>query len=280
MNKIVQLTQDNVAVLLQWAESEGWNPGVDDAQAFFNADPRGYLGVVVGKEMVAAISVVRQSASFAFLGLYMCKPAFRGKGYGWAVWQAGMDRLQGCTVGLDGVVEQQGNYAKSGFTVAWRNQRFSGLVDSSLANHGIELRDFDQADFETVVAYDQSIGGVERRDFLTPWLSGTDTRKTLLAIMDSSLVGVVTIRQCVEGFKIGPLLADNTVIAEALLVAAAKKMSTGQVIVDVPDTNVVAIGLVESLGLRPVFETARMYRGVKPAFDHSRLFGITTLELG
>lgn len=280
MNKIVQLTQDQVALLLQWAESEGWNPGLDDVEAFYRADPAGYLGLEVDSKLVAAISVVRQSVSYGFLGLYICKPEARGQGYGWSVWQAGMELMHGRTVGLDGVVEQQSNYAKSGFNMAWRNRRFVGAVDLSLDDRNIELREFDQADLLAVVAYDQSIGGIERSDFLAHWLTGTDTRKTLLAIKDSKLCGVVTIRQCVEGFKIGPLLAEDTDVANALITGAAGKLSANEVIVDVPENNAEANRLVESIHLKPVFETARMYRGDSPVFDHKRLFGITTLELG
>ena len=80
MNQIVHLSQEKVALLLQWAEDEGWNPGLDDAVAFHAADPLGFFALEVGGEMVAAISVVKQDASHAFLGLYICKPEYRGKG--------------------------------------------------------------------------------------------------------------------------------------------------------------------------------------------------------
>lgn len=280
MNEIVQLTQDKVALLLRWAESEGWNPGLDDAKAFFSADPQGYLGLEISKELVAAISVVRQSDSQAFLGLYICQPGSRGKGHGWAVWQAGMDLMQGRTVGLDGVVEQQANYAKSGFAMAWRNRRFSGVIDYSQTHKGVEPRDYDAGDLQAVIAYDLSVGGVIRKEFLTHWLSGTNTRKTLVAYNDAKLCGVVTIRQCVEGFKIGPLLADDAAIANSLIIAAARKLSAKQIFIDVPETNEDANRLVELMNFQAVFETARMYCGDAPEFDHSRLFGIATLELG
>src|SRR6476469_513603 len=92
--------------LIDWAADEGWNPGLEDAAMFQAADPEGFIGAFVGNEMVAAISAVAYGSAFGFIGLYICRPDRRGKGYGKAVWNAGMKRLAGRTVGLDGVAEQ------------------------------------------------------------------------------------------------------------------------------------------------------------------------------
>ncbi len=69
---------------------------------------------------------------FGFLGFYIAAPEARGKGYGWATWQAAMERLAGRTVGLDGVVAQQENYRKSGFELLHRNVRYGGTVGVSV----------------------------------------------------------------------------------------------------------------------------------------------------
>ena len=51
-------------------------------------------------EPVASISVVRYDGAFGFLGFYIVRPKFRGLGYGWRIWQEGMDwsRRLGYTV--------------------------------------------------------------------------------------------------------------------------------------------------------------------------------------
>jgi hypothetical protein len=43
---------------------------------------------------------------------------------------------------------------------------------------------------------------------------------------------------------------------------------------------VAARALFERYGLKPVFETARMYRGPVPVLPLDRIYGITTFELG
>ena len=52
------------------------------------------------------------------------------------------------------------------------------------------------------------------------------------------------------------------------------------VFIDVPETNSQALALVNSYGMTMQFETARMYHGESVPFDHTRWFGVTTLELG
>ena len=49
---------------------------------------------------------------------------------------------------------------------------------------------------------------------------------------------------------------------------------------DVPAAHADAVTLAGSLGLRPDFETARMYRGPAPGGAAGRVWGVATLELG
>src|SRR5438270_5682326 len=121
--KIRQLTRAELGLALDWAAAEGWNPGLGDADCFLQADEGGFLGSFLAGRLVASISVVAYDPAFAFLGLYIVAPAFRGQGFGFALWKAALARLGTRVVGLDGVVAQQDNYARSGFRLAWRNQR-------------------------------------------------------------------------------------------------------------------------------------------------------------
>jgi hypothetical protein len=55
--------------IIDWAATEDWNPGLADADAFWAADPEGFLIGLLGEEPVSTISVVRYDDSFGFLGL-------------------------------------------------------------------------------------------------------------------------------------------------------------------------------------------------------------------
>src|SRR5262245_33432734 len=109
------MSRSEIDLAADWAAAEGWNPGLHDSTAFYAADPEAFLIALDGKTPVACISVTRYGADFGFLGFYIAHPSARGRGYGLEIWRAGMARLAGRTIGLDGVLAQQANYTKSGF---------------------------------------------------------------------------------------------------------------------------------------------------------------------
>jgi ribosomal protein S18 acetylase RimI-like enzyme len=264
--------------VLGWAAAEGWNPGLGDADAFLAADPEGFLIARVAGEPAASISVVRYGEDFGFLGLYIAAPAFRGRGIGWRVWQAGLARLDGRAVGLDGVVAQQDNYRRSGFVLSHRNIRYEGLaradmpLDARLARIGQGL-------LPSILAYDLPCFGAPRDAFLTRWVRGPG-REGYAVIEDGEVRGYGVIRACREGHKIGPLFADDAHTADLLFRALASGVKGDAVILDLPEPNDAALDLAESHELSPMFETARMVRGTGPALPLGRIFGITSFELG
>ncbi len=269
----------DVATMLDWARNEGWNPGIEDVDGFFSADPGGFFLGFEGDDPVGAISMVKYGDSFAFLGLYIVRPDHRGKGHGKAIWDAAMATVAGYTIGLDGVVAQQANYQKSGFEFAHNNLRRAGAWTGP-SRPAMQLDAPSSANLEEFVAYEADLFPAPRKFFLAEWLFGGSTRKTLCCRDAGKLRGYGTIRVCAEGYKIGPLFADTSDIAEALLIGLVAEMDARQVILDVPQTNKAAVALAEKYGLDTVFETARMYRGEAPRLAISRVFGITTFELG
>lgn len=265
--------------ILDWAAAEGWNPGLGDAWAFHAADPEGFLTGWLGDEPVAAISVVRYGERFAFLGLYICRPEFRGRGYGMAMWQAAMALVGTRTVGLDGVVTQQANYAKSGFVYAHRNVRYAGVIPVR-PEPSAEIV-LIQPDIEPEIElFDRAHFGFKREAFLRQWLSPGYWRDNFAFVEDGRVAGYGVIRDCREGAKIGPLFAESLPVARKLLLALAAQRPGRTIYLDLPEPNGAAVALAEGLGMKPQFETARMYKGPLPKLPLERIYGITTFELG
>lgn len=286
MIAVKTMNEAELGMLLDWAAVEGWNPGLDDAAAYYSADPEGFLMVLENEEPAACVSVVKQGEHHGFLGLYISAPKFRGKGYGWVAWQAGMDYLAGRSVGLDGVVEQQDNYRKSGFDLQYRNIRFTGPVDGLLNNAGAvadssrQFSAFAEQDLAELLALDRAVSGVNRDLFMQSWSAGSATRHTLVCRRGNALTGFGTIRECVNQYKLGPIVCDNETTALQLMCSLIKLVGAQSITLDVPEPHRQAMELATHGGLQPVFETARMYRGDPPPMDLNRLFGVATLELG
>jgi ribosomal protein S18 acetylase RimI-like enzyme len=273
------MSRDEVALAIEWAAREGWNPGLHDADTFRAADPQGFFVGTVEGEPVASISVVKYGPGFAFLGLYIVRPEWRGRGLGWVLWQHGMASAAGRQVGLDGVVAQQPNYRKSGFELAWRNVRYEGRGGTP-APDDARVVDLARAPFSAVCAYDNAYFPAERTAFLRAWLRQPDAAARGW-IEDGRLQGYGLVRRCRSGWKIGPLFAERERIAECLFLALCSGAGAAEpVYLDLPEANAAAVALAQRHHMRMVFETARMYTGRPPAVSMRGLYGVTTFELG
>ncbi|MCO4759088.1 MAG: GNAT family N-acetyltransferase [Oceanospirillaceae bacterium] len=275
--RTMQPHEVNMAV--EWAAAEGWNPGLHDAECYRVADPNGFLVGLLDDEPIAVISVIKYSAAFGFLGFYLVKPAYRGKGYGIQIWNAGLEYLKGANIGLDGVVEQQDNYKQSGFKLAYRNIRYEGLgggVDPD--NSGIVA--LSTLPFEAVESYDRPFLPANRAQFIQAWISQSDCH-ALGVMQDGKLAGYGVIRQCRSGYKIAPLYADTPALAEQLFLALKSRVSPSDLIyLDTPEQNQAAVSLAERHNMTVSFETARMYTQAIPALPVERLFGVASFEIG
>lgn len=265
---------------VDWAAGEGWNPGRHDAAAFHAADPEGFLLAELDGEPAGVISAVQGGTGLGFLGFYIVAPAFRGKGYGMALWRAAMARMEGRTVGLDGVVAQQENYAKSGFVLAHRNLRYGGWIQNRPEPQQTgAIKPADEVHFSRLLAYDGAHFGGKRPEFLRSWLAMPESRARV-SERDGELCGFGVVRRCLEGCKIGPLFAADEATAEALFIEFADFAAGGPLFIDPPEPNGAAVELARRHGLEPVFETARMYRGPAPTLPLRQIYGITSFELG
>lgn len=279
MSTVRTLTAAEAATAVDWAAAEGWNPGLSDLPCFLAQDPALFLAVEEGGGLASVISATRYGDDFGFIGFYIARPEVRGQGLGMMVWQAAMARLAGRLIGLDGVVAQQANYRKSGFSLAWNNIRFGGVPrPAGAVAPGVV--DAASVPFAALAALDRSVFPADREAFLRAWLAAPG-HVALAVVRDGAVAAFGVIRPAREGHKIGPLVAADRGTAEALVAALlARVPAGGPVFLDVAEPQRDAVALADGLGLAPVFETARMYTGPAPALRLDRLFGITTFELG
>ncbi len=277
--EIRTMTREEIDLAVEWAALEGWNPGLHDADCLYRADPKGFsIGLLNGKA-IGSISAVSYGDSYGFIGFYIVTPGCRGQGFGIQLWHDAMKRLSGRNIGLDGVLAQQENYKKSGFKLAHRNIRYQWCSDGKnrVAQDVVRLSEVPR---EELAVYDAKLFGLQRQRFLECWISRPQT--VALGIFQSGkLVGYGVLRECREGFKIGPLFADGPDIAEALFLSLTSDLAEGSaVFLDVPEVNSQGVRLAEKYNMTKVFETARMYTKEQPNVPLHQWFGVTTFELG
>lgn len=276
---IKTMTRDQLDMAVDWAAQEGWNPGLYDADSFYTTDPDGFFMGFLDDKPIACVSAVAYNQDFGFVGFYIVKPKYRGHGYGYKIWQHAINYLTTQNIGLDGVIEQQENYKKSGFKLAYSNIRHEGKSTKikSISKNIVKLN---KINFQELLSYDDQFFPVSRPQFLKPWIKQPES--TVLGyIKQDKLAGYGMIRKCRQGYKIGPLFADSKIIAKKLLAALINSLDKNQPFyLDVPEPNQQAVALAKKFKMKKVFGTARMYTQNEPKLPINQIFGVTTFELG
>jgi len=270
-----------VPLATDWAAEEGWNPGLHDAATFAAVDEDGFLVAELDGEPVGCLSAVRWNDHFGFLGFYIVRPQHRGRGFGLALWQRGLQRLDGAVVGLDGVVSQQENYRRSGFVPAHRSLRFAGPAAGWIGEHRdhATVVDASAVPFDALVPLDTRHAPAPRPRYLRAWLDQPGARARV-AVDAGDVVGLAVARPCREGWKVGPVLAGSPAVARLLVGDVLAGLDGEMAVLDVPEPNGAAVALAEQHGMRFSFETARMYRGTPAGYDLTGVFGVMSFELG
>jgi hypothetical protein len=187
-----------------------------------------------------------------------------------------LDHLGDRVIGLDGVVAQQENYRKSGFRLAFRNIRQKGRGGGAAPSG---LTDLAAIPIAELLRYDATAFPAQRTEFLKSWIG--QPQAIVLGVVDGRrLKGYGVLRACREGFKVGPLFADDEETADRLFAGLMARAPGASVFLDTPDANPGAIALAARHAMTPIFETARMYKNGSPEMRLDRCFGVTTFELG
>ncbi len=277
-----KLDFEDLKTLVQWAEDEGWNPGPYDAEVYWNTDPEGFYGYYYDNELIGGGSIVSYNAEFGFMGFFIVKPEYRSAGIGKQLWYQRRDTLlnrlhKDAAIGMDGVLAMQPFYEKGGFKIAFRDERYEKIGEAFDIDK--KISEIEDSDIDSVLAYDKQCFGFARPQFLKPWLKLPET-KTFKYVEGGSLKGFAVVRKANTGYKVCPLFADNSNIAEELYKACLNSVIGKPLYLDIPVINEAAVNLIKKYNATYVFECARMYYGNPPVVDINKVFGITTFELG
>ncbi|UUX91896.1 GNAT family N-acetyltransferase [Methanoplanus endosymbiosus] len=218
----------------------------------------------------------------SFGGFLVVRPELRNLGIGDALLRRGLSHTEERICGADGVFEMQDVYArKYGFIFAYRNIRWEGEI-AGVKDHGFVRAA--EVPFEELLEYDTRHFPAERRSFLEKWISQPEST-CFVSRNGDEITGYGMIRRCVSGWKIGPLFAEDEMIAEDLFLALcgfvdSGSVKSGPVYFDTPEPNVKAVAIAEKYGMVEVFGTARMYRNEVPKLPLNNIFGVTSFEMG
>ena len=264
------------SIAVEWARREGWNPGIHDGAIFARTDPGAFLGTELDGRIVATHASTCYGERFAFMGFYIVTPEHRGQGLGLPIWSAGVQRCGDRNIGLDGVLERVEDYRRNGFEIDYRNRRYRGRGGGARSGASVPIA---PSDVDSIVAYDARCFPAWRERFVRDWVAQDDSFARVVKAQDA-IRGYAVMRKCFDGWKIGPLFADEPGTARALFDDLRAEVPGQTFYLDVPAIHDDAVAMATGAGMEVVFETARMYTRGRPPFALERCFGVTTFELG
>ncbi|OSZ99858.1 GCN5 N-acetyltransferase [Trichoderma parareesei] len=248
----------------------GWNRDELDANTHFTVARHGEdwlllvpTGSIEPSGMVIGFTYPNQTG---WVGFFIMNERYRGRGWGAALFKAMLDTYQKNgihTVGLDAVQEQVNTYARRGFVEAARIKLMTRVsaheVPISYADkqpkQGHRVTDIREVDARAMASLDHAHTGLYRPALWTEeaLFSRPDAFGfAILSEASDDLQGLILIRRCEHGHRVGPLIADCTEHASLLLQLAMSHQSiltsTGSLIAETFGPNEYAARVFSDLG--------------------------------
>lgn len=209
-------------------QQEGWNPGKIDPNIFIQAAPENFFIASLDKDIGCCVALPYDNNT-AFIGYYILYPEYRGKGYGFVLFKKCLDSVKGMNVGLSAVEAQVSNYAKMGFKPSSRHRCYKLQATKETTPSTSSLLDVKTIPRSKLVESDFAAIGMKRSKLFNDdayiW---TDPAVFGYAIRTSDkLAAWALCRPQVDGYRIGPLYAQNDSQADTLVDAILAKLPVG-----------------------------------------------------
>ncbi|XP_038048874.1 uncharacterized protein LOC119722694 [Patiria miniata] len=282
--KIRQLHPREVSVLSNSQPVEGARLRNEELRLMYNTDPNGFfLATNEDGDVMGTIAAMRQSDTLGFIGFHHIGDAYQEEGT--KLWDAAIGYLGDRNIGIEVGTQDVEKYTKLGFKEEWKNGCFKGsgipLLPEVQGNR--LLRPIAEMGFGRVVDFDTEICGQQRVKFLLSWLKTDKPGAAQAVLEDNRVVGYGAIRplQKPSSHRIGPLMAENTALAQVLLLSLLSSVPQQTLFMDSPLANPSFTRLLETdLRMEQVDERVRMYTRGNPGVDVRKVFGVLSKDIG
>lgn len=228
-------------------------------------------------KLIASAVLWRWGEQAATIGLVIVDNQQQGRGLGKQLMLAQLEKLPGYNVRLHATEMGKGLYEKLGFVscgeIRQHQTRALATVPSIQLPAGLELRRATGADHSSLVALDYQAHGMHRPALFDHLLS--DTQTLLMQDADQQIHGFASLRRFGHGWAIGPIIADDFPVAQALVAALMQGVEGEFLRIDTEATLPLA-GWLSTLGLEQVDAPTTMVRGTPWTPQNMQAFGLMT----
>jgi ribosomal protein S18 acetylase RimI-like enzyme len=262
-----------------------WNQLAADWRIFTE---RGRLHVAQTPDgrIVATTAILPYGGRFAWISMVLVAGEFRRRGLATLLMRRAMDELaaMGLVPVLDATPDGRAVYRALGFRDSWGFHRLTRRERQAAAvapptPQGVSIRAVTSEDWSALSAYDALAFGADRSAVLAG-LRGRLPGAELVAERDGQIAGFLLGRDGRLARHLGPLLAEDAAIAQALLVRALDALE-GPLFVDLADDKTEVRSLLEARAFAAVRPLTRMLLGSAKRFDDAaRTFAVIGPEFG
>jgi GNAT superfamily N-acetyltransferase len=251
---------DDIPDGMRLKEYAGWNQTPADWERFLLGCPLGCFVAEVDHHVVGSVTTIFYEEKFAWIGMVLVDPAYRGRGIGTRLLEKAIEYLDSTgvpTLKLDATLQGRPIYEKLGFVAEydierWVLQRESPSLTSQPAT---TLPDFDK-----ILELDREVFGANRSELLRSiHLDAPDF--TLAVKLHGEIAGYALGRGGSHADHLGPWVAWDEPTAWELLDEFLRRSARDTLFVDVLKNNPVAVGLLQSRQFKLSRPLTRMYRG-------------------
>lgn len=258
----------------------GWNQIAADWRIFLDL---GTAYAVRADGRVIATAATLPYGHCAWISMVLVSGAHRRRGLATRLLHRCISDIQasGLVPVLDATPAGATVYAPLGFAAAWGFARLTSQRRTLAApqTNGVTVRLIADADWAVLCEYDARIFGADRSAVLAR-MRGRLPAANLVAQRDGRIAGLLLGRDGRTSAHLGPLIAEDDGVAQALLAHALRALD-GPVYIDVADPKSAVRGFLEASGFTAQRPFTRMLLGRRASFDDlARTYAVIGPEFG
>jgi ribosomal protein S18 acetylase RimI-like enzyme len=237
----------------------GWNQTSEDWLQFLKTSPEGcFVAESAQGRVVGSATTVVYEDRFAWIGMVLVDPEFRGQGIGTMLLVNARDHLDAKQVPcakLDATPQGKPLYQKLGFHTEYEIERYMLVRRGGMANVHLQPPSLNE-----VLDFDRHVFGADRSSILL-YFAEQSPELVLVEKGDSGLGGYCFGRKGSRADQLGPWVAQDRISAQRLMDAFLTRSSRELVFVDLVKANLWAEPLLTERGFRFSRALTRMYWG-------------------
>jgi GNAT superfamily N-acetyltransferase len=248
----------------------GWNQAAVDWERFLSTNPQGCFAAERDGRVVGTSATIVYEGRFAWIGMVLVDPQYRGQGIGTALLERAIHYLDKQSVPcmkLDATPQGKPLYEKFGFQSEYGIERWMlkrQLNENAVGKAAIEIED--------ALRLDREIFGADRSKLLR-CLTEAAPDFTLVARQEARVAGYTFGRRGSRADHLGPWMACNEDVATKLLAEFLRRSDRDLLFVDCLQRSPWAVPLVKSRGFEFSRPLTRMFRGTNKYAGRPELLG-------